>query len=84
MATDYLALSLREYSARLEEATCHTAQAGVDQDGEPCWFLVDPCGDYCGDPWHRWQDFVFDTYPAIERYESQLDGLATACGYGED
>jgi len=71
MPTDYLALSPREYSGRLEEATCHTVQAATDEDGEPCWFLVDPCGDPCGDPWHEWRDLVFYTYPAIERYESQ-------------
>lgn len=73
MATDFLALSLPDYRARLEEATCHTVRAAVDDEGLPCWFLVDPCGDDCGEPWHEWADLVFDTYPAIERYERLLE-----------
>jgi len=70
----WLRLSEAEYRSRLEEATCYTTRATRDADGEPCWFLVDPCGDDCGEPWYEWADLVFETYPELERYEASLLG----------
>ena len=61
----------KAYSNRLEEGTGFTIRWGYDQR-EQAWafYLIDPCGDVEGDPWHSWADLVHDTQDAVDEYEA--------------
>lgn len=56
------------YSGRLEEATGFSIRTGK-QDGDKCWWLVEPCGDDHGDPWFYFEDLMSDTLAVVERHE---------------
>ena len=42
-------LTADELSALLEECTFHTIESTTDADGDPAFYVVDPCGDRLDD-----------------------------------
>lgn len=60
-------LTAAELSALLDEATGWTVER-VRHDGEPAYYLVDPCGDRDGDgfPWFDLADVASHVADAID------------------
>lgn len=62
-----------KYGNELEMATGYSFRMTLDDDGDPQFWLVDPCGDTEGDCWEGFWDFKEDTHPVItEAMERQF------------